>query len=131
MGGAQDGVRLEARFLTPGREPSRPERVVITFESYSAELRLEGVNEVEWLADGARVRMTDVDHSRSSTQLGVMERLSGALSVEEFLTLAEAQHLEALVGTLRITFPETERTALRHFASKIPPTTPSTPAAAH
>jgi HEAT repeat protein len=129
-GGAEDGVRLEARFLTPGREPGRPERVVFTFESYSAESRLEGVEDVEWIADGSHLWMTGVDRSWSRTQLGVMERLSGALTVEDFLTLADAQRLDVRVGALRLTVPDAERMALRYFAGKIPPASPSTPAAA-
>jgi len=128
-GGAEDGVRLEARFLTLGREPARPERVVVTFESYSAEPRLEGVDEVEWNADGMRVRMTGVHRSWSRTQLGVMERLSGALATEDFLCLAEARRLEMRVGALRLTVPDAGRTALRYLAGKIPPVTPSDPAA--
>jgi hypothetical protein len=130
MGGAEDGVRLEARFLTPGREPARPERVVITFESYSAEPRLEGVEDVEWIADGSQVWMKGVDRSWSRTQLGVMERLSGVLSVEDFLVLAHAQQIEVLVGALRLTVPDAERMALRHFAGMIPPVASSAPAAA-
>jgi HEAT repeat protein len=129
VGGADDGVRLEARFLTPGREPARPERVVFTFESYSAESRLEGVEDVEWTADGSHVSMRGVERSWSRTQLGVMERLSGALTVDDFLALANAQRLEVRMGGLRLTVPDAERTALRHFAGRIPPAASSPPAA--
>lgn len=129
-GGAEDGVRLEARFLTPGREPARPERVVVTFESYSSELRLEGVDEIEWNADGVRLRMTGVDRSWSRTQLGVMERLSGALATGDFLRLVEARRVEMRLGALRLSVPDAGRTALRYFAGKIPPAASSAPAAA-
>jgi hypothetical protein len=129
-GGPQDGVRLEVRFLTPGREPARPEHVVVTFESYSAEPRLEGVDEVEWNAEGVRVRMTGVHRSSSRTQLGVMERLSGALATGDFLDLAEARRIQMQVGALYLTVPDVDHKALQHLAGKIPPVASSTPPAA-
>ena len=123
-GGGQEGVRLEARFLTPGREPARPLHVAFTFESYSAGPRFEDVDFVEWTADGVRVRTTHLDRSWSRTRLGVMERLAGTLPAEDFLALARAETLRVRLDALDLEITDADRLAFRHLAGRIPTTAP-------
>jgi hypothetical protein len=124
VGSGPDGVRMEARFLYDGRQPKRPERIVVAFESTGETARLEGVTQVEWLADATPVRMAGLDRSWSRSQSGIIERVSGTLPLRDFLTLAHARTLRARLGPVEFALEERDRAALRHFARKIPAATP-------
>jgi HEAT repeat protein len=126
-GTPRDGVRMAARFLYDGRQPRRPERVVVSFESSSETARLEGVSRVEWFADAASISMTDLDRSWSRSKIGVIERVSGTLALQDFLALARARTLRARLGPVELAVAQGDRAALRHFASKIPGATPASP----
>lgn len=123
-GAGPDGVRMEARFLYDGREPKRPGRIVVAFESTSESARLEDVTQVEWLADATPIRMVDIDRSWSSSQSGVIERVSGTLPLHDFLALAHARTLRARLGPVEFVVEERDRAALYHFAGKIPEARP-------
>jgi HEAT repeat protein len=127
LGSAADGVRMEARFLYWGKQPRRPERVVVSFESTSPESRLEELERVEWLADARTIEMTDVERTWSRSQSGVIERVSGTLALDEFLAIAHARELGARLGPLEFTLARRDRAALRHFAGRIPPPAPAAP----
>ncbi len=108
--------------------PGRPERVIVAFESISAEPRLAQVTAIEWRADAARLRMDDVERSSSESQTGgVIEWISGTLSVRDFLTLANARELRAALGLLEVEISAPDRAALGHFGAQIPPAPPAAP----
>lgn len=127
LGSAEEGLRMETRFLYPGKQPSRPDRVVVSFESTSADFRLAGVEHVDWVADGTRVRISDLDRTWSRSRLGVIEHVSGSLPLAEFLALASARELRARLGPVEFSVAEPDRAALRHFAGKIPAPAPTAP----
>jgi HEAT repeat protein len=108
-GSAQDGVRMEARFLYSGKEPRRPAH-----------------DRIEWLADARPIPMTDIDRTWSRSRIGVIEQVSATLALEDFLALAQARELRARLGPVEFRLASPDQAALRHFASKIPP--PSGPA---
>jgi hypothetical protein len=124
-GTAQQGLRLSARFLYPGREPRRPDYVVIGLESTSAQPRFAEGRELVWFADGTRVAMPGLERALSKSQRGVIEQLTGTLTLRDFLTLARAQRLRARIGSVEFALAETDLAALRHFAGKIPAATPA------
>jgi HEAT repeat protein len=128
-GDAQDGLRMSARFLYLGREPQRPQHVVIGLESTSPQPRFETLREVTWIADGARIRMSGLERSWSHGQNGgVIEQLSGVLPVADFFALATAKALRARVGQVEFAVGSSDLIALRYFAGKIPA---AQPAASH
>jgi hypothetical protein len=124
-GTAQRGLRLSARFLYPGREPQRPDYVVIGLESTSAQPRFAEGRELVWIADGTRVAMPDLERALSRSQHGVIEQLTGALPLRDFLSLARARRLRARIGSVEFALAETDLAALRHFAGKIPAAAPA------
>jgi hypothetical protein len=124
-GTAQQGLRLSARFLYPGREPRRPEYIVIGLESTSAQARFADRRELTWIADGASIAMPGLERALSKSQSGVIEQLTGTLLVSDFLTIARAQRLRARIGSVEFALAAPDLAALRHFAGKIPPQSPA------
>jgi HEAT repeat protein len=124
-GTAQQGLRLSARFLYPGREPRRPEYVVIGLESTSAQARFADRRELTWIADGASIAMPGLERALSQSQSGVIEQLAGTLPVRDFLTIARAQRLRARIGSVEFALAPPDLAALRYFAGKIPPQSPA------
>lgn len=124
-GSAEDGLRMSARFLYPGREPRAPSHVVIHLESTSMEARFADVSEITWVADGVPVRMQGLDRSWSRSQLGgVIEQVSALLPVQSFLTLASARELSARAGGVAFSLGGENHAALRHFAAKLAASAP-------
>ncbi len=121
FGQGADGVRMETRFLYSGKQVRRPTHVVVYFESYSPEPRFEKLSAVEWNADDTRIVMGELDRTQSSSQLGVIERISGELPVAAFLALVSAERVEARLAPVRFAVTASDLAALRHFAAKIPP----------
>lgn len=119
-GSARDGVRMEARFLYWGRQPRPPERVVLCFESTSPDFRLENLERIEWLADGRAFAIRDVERSWSRSAIGVIERVSGTLALEDFLVLARAREVRGRLGPVAFALAGEDLAALRHFAGAIP-----------
>jgi HEAT repeat protein len=119
-GTAEEGLRLSARFLYPGREPQRPEYVVIGLESTSAQPRFADGRKLVWIADGARIAMPDLERALSKSQRGVIEQLTGTLPLYDFLTIARAQQLRARIGSVEFALAKSDLAALRYFAGKIP-----------
>jgi HEAT repeat protein len=117
-----DSIRLSASFHHPGREPRAPRHVVVALESFSAQPRFAQARELVWIADGSAIRMGGLERSASEAQQGgVIEELSGLLSVREFLAIARARTLRGRIGPVEFSLEESERAALAHFAARIPP----------
>ena len=124
-GSIEDGVQLSARFTYRGRTPRRPEYVVLLFESYAPQVRLEGVSEIPWqvaAGPGAvrKIETREIERARASWKRGEIEKLSGVVTLDEFLAIAYAERASARLGPLELVIPEAQLAALRHLAGKIP-----------
>jgi hypothetical protein len=116
---------MSARFVYQGRTPRRPEYVVLFFESYAPQARLEGVSEIPWKVEGGpgavrEVETREIERARASWKRGVIEKLSGVVTVDDFLVIAYAERASVRLGPVELVIPEAQLAALRHLAGKIP-----------
>jgi HEAT repeat protein len=128
IGRGTEGVRMETRFLYTGDQIQHPTHIIVAFESFSAEARFASLSRIDWHADGRQISMRGVDRSLGSSSLGVIERLSALLPVEEFLALVAAERIGGRLASIDFELSAKDRAALRHFAGKIPVAAPASPA---
>jgi len=118
-------VRIEFSIADHQGTPRRPEYVVLLFESYAPQVRLEGVSEIPWqIAAGPgavrKIETREIERARASWKRGEIEKLSGVVTLDEFLAIAYAERASARLGPLELVIPEAQLAALRHLAGKIP-----------
>lgn len=116
--GKREWVRVHAFYLHKGQTPARPPGGSIIFGGGWRDWRWLGCDDLILIVDGERMPLKG-SHNGSVSLGGVSESVSAFLTVDQMLTIGNANRIEAMVCRDEFDFSEAQIAALRDWASRL------------